>query len=156
MLHEEVDEVFLLVPDLPEVVEVLPHIDVEVVLDAVEQGPLPRFGDVVVIPWVVGLAVWNLYGDLTLLLLCGEGAWGLGNGGPLQHLALNGASAEGHGVVASVAVYEPLAEIRWHFQVDAEFGHDAKMVQTECKETVSFAEVQPILCKDSLFLAAGE
>ena len=93
MLHEEVDEVFLLTPNLPEVVEVLPNVDVEVVLDAVEQGPLPRFGDVVVIPWVVGLAVWNLYGDLTLLLLGGEGARGLGNGGPLQHLALDGAAA---------------------------------------------------------------
>lgn len=82
LLHEEVDEVFLLTPDLSEVVEVLPNVDVEVVLDAVEQGPLPCIGDVVVIPWVVGLAVWNLYGDLTLLLLGGEGARGVGGQWP--------------------------------------------------------------------------
>lgn len=123
LLHEKVDEVFLLAPDLPEVVEVLPNVDVEVVLDAVEQGPLPRFGDVVVIPGVVGLAVWDLYGDFTLLLLGGEGARGLGNSGSLQHLALDGAAAQGHGVSAAMAVDEPLAEVGWHFQVDAVFGH---------------------------------
>ena len=33
---------------LPEVVQVVPHIDVEVILDPTEQGILPRLGDVVV------------------------------------------------------------------------------------------------------------
>lgn len=123
LLHEEVDEVFLLAPDLPEVVEVLPNVDVEVVLDAVEQGPLPRFGDVVVIPWVVGLAVWDLNGDFPFQSPGRDGVGGQGYGGSLQHLALDGATAQGHGVAAAMPVDEPLAEVGWHFQVDAVFGH---------------------------------
>ena len=123
LLHEEVDEVFLLAPDLPEVVEVLPNVDVEVVFDAVEQGPLPRFGDVVVVSWVVGLAVWDLYGDFPFLSPGRDGVGGHGYGGSLQHLALDGAAAQGYGICAAMAVDEPLAEVGWHFQVDAVFGH---------------------------------
>ena len=123
LLHEEVDEVFLLAPDLPEVVEVLPNVDVEVVLDAVEQGPLPRFGDVVVIPGVVGLAVWDLYGDFTFQSPGRDGVGWQGYGGSLQHFALDGAAAQGHGVAAAMPVDEPLAEVGWHFQVNAVFGH---------------------------------
>lgn len=45
----------------------------------------------------------------------------------LQHLAFDGVTAQDHGVVAAISVDEPLAEVGWHFQVDAVFGHIAKI-----------------------------
>lgn len=127
LLHEEVDEVLLLTPDFSEVMQILPHIDVEVVFDALDNGAFACLGDVVVDSWVMGLVIRDLYCDLSLLPSSRQGArWEL-YGGSLQEFALDGATYESHGFVAPVAVDEPLAEVGWHFQVDAVFAHGCKV-----------------------------
>ena len=123
LLHEEVDEVFLLTSYFSEVMQIFPNVHVEVIFDALDHGPFARFGDVVVDSRVVGFVVWNFYGDLSLLPCERSLArWEL-NGGSLQEFALDGATDEGDRVVAPMAVYELLTEVGWHFEVDAVGGH---------------------------------
>lgn len=123
LLHEEIDEIFLLTTYLAEVMEVVPEVDVEVIFDALDHRTFARVCDVVVRPRIMRLAVGDLHGQFPLLLSLWQRARGKGHGGTLEHLALDRATDEGNGDVAAVAMDEPLAEVGGHFEVDTVVGH---------------------------------
>ena len=117
LLHEEVDELLLLLADLPEVVEVLPDIDVEVGLHSFDECLLSHFGDVVIDTRVMGFGVRELDGDLTLLLPWHRYSIGARNSTPLQQFRLDAASDERHWLPTSMTVDEPLPEVGRHLYI---------------------------------------
>lgn len=68
LFHEEIDEVFLLLTNLAEVVKVVPDVQIEVFLDTRYQNVLASLGDVVVGARVVALAIGDTNCDLVFLL----------------------------------------------------------------------------------------
>ena len=127
LLHEQIDQVFLLPAYFAEVMQKLPNVHVEVIFDAFDHGPFACLCDMVVVAWVVGLAVRDLDGHLSLLFSGRDGHRRERYCDTLKEFALDGATTQGDRVVAAVTVDEPLAQIRRHFQVYAVFAHTAKI-----------------------------
>ena len=105
LLHEEVDEFFLLLADL------------EVGLHSLDEGLLSYLGDVVIDTRVMRFGVWELDGNLTLLFPWYRYSIGARNSTPLQQFRLDAASDERHGLPTSMTVDEPLPEVGRHLYI---------------------------------------
>ena len=101
--------------------EILPNVNVEVVLGAFDNDTFSNLRDVVVNSGVMGLVVRNLNRYLALLTPSRWGTGRQGHSGPLQEFALDGATTQRDGVVASMPMDEPLAKVGRHFDINAIF-----------------------------------
>jgi len=88
LLHEEVDQVFLLFTDIAEVMQELPHVHIEIILDKIHERAFSRLGDVVVRTWIVVLVVRDVHCHLVLLLTRRDDAMRQWYSGPGEQFAL--------------------------------------------------------------------
>lgn len=75
LLHKEIDKVFLLFPNLSEVMQVAPQVQVEIIFDAFDHGAFANLGDVVVSTWVMRLVIRQTDSHISLLLGERGGIW---------------------------------------------------------------------------------
>lgn len=124
LLHEEVDEILLLLANLAEVMEKRPAVDVKGVLDVLQKGAFASVGDMVVCARVAKLGVRDTDGDFILLLAVRNDGVGRTDNSELDELGLDAAVVQTHGVSTTVPVDEPLAQVGRHFDVYVEVAHN--------------------------------
>ena len=88
LFHEEIDKVFLLFTDIAEVMQELPHVHVEIILDEIHERAFSRLGDVVIRSWIVVLVVRDVHSHLVVLLTRRDDAMRHRYCGPGEQLAL--------------------------------------------------------------------
>jgi len=124
LLHEEVDEILLLLANLAEVVKKCPAVDVKRVLDVLQEGTFASVGDVVVCTRVAKFGVRDTDGDFILLLAMRNDGFGRTDDSELDELGFDAAVVQTHGVSTTVPVDEPLAQVGRHFDVYVEVAHN--------------------------------
>lgn len=124
LLHEEVDEILLLLANLAEVMEERPAVDVKGVLDVLQEGAFASVGDVVVCTRVAKLGVRDTDGDFILLLAVRNDGFGRTDDSEFDEFGLDAAVVQTHGISTTVPVDEPLTQVGRHFDVDVEVAHN--------------------------------
>ena len=141
LLHEEIDEILLLLADAPEVVEERPAIHIKLVFDVLEECPLPRLRDMVVGSRVALLGIRDADSHLVLLLSVRKGEFRLRHERKFDEFRLNTSVVKPHRFRATVSMYEPLAQITWHFQIDVIVAHKLPLLGVCYKVTEKRARV---------------
>lgn len=133
LLHEEVNQILLLLADAPEVVKERPAVYIESVLDVLQQCSLASFSDVVIGARVATLGVWDADGYLVGLLSVRKQCRGRFHQSELQKFGLYAAVEKSHRLRAAVSVDEPLAQVAWEFYVDVIVAHNYCRIVTSAK-----------------------
>ena len=113
----------MLLADAPEVVEERPAIHIKLVFDVLEECPLPRLRDMVVGARVALLGIRDADSHLVLLLPVRKREFRLRHERKFDEFRLNTSVVKPHRFRATVSMYEPLAQITWHFQIDVIVAH---------------------------------
>lgn len=125
LLHEEINEVFLLNGDFIEVVEEVPERKVEVGLEQAEECCPTFFGKEIIDARVVVPEVRQYDGHLARLQFGGWGVLRPLDCCPLQEFAFDAVLGQGDGDTAAVPVDEPLAEVRGHGDINQDIRHSS-------------------------------